>query len=86
MSSDGQMLGIVENIIINHETGSLTKLNVLPSDEVHLQAFELDENNSVILPFSSISSIKNVVVVELDETTQAILETSQVEEVEPEIE
>ena len=86
MSSDGQMLGIVENIIINPETGSLSKLKVLPSDEVNLQAFELDENESVILPFGSISSIKNVVVVELDETTQAILETSPIEEVEPEVE
>ena len=81
MSNDGQMLGIVENIIINPETGSLNKVKILPSDEVNLQAFELDEENSIVLPFESISSIKNVVVVELDETTSTILEqSSSVEE------
>jgi sporulation protein YlmC with PRC-barrel domain len=74
MSNDGQMLGIVENIIINPETGQLTKVKILPSDEVNLNAFELDQDKSIVLPFPGISSIKNVVVVKLDETTQTLLE------------
>ncbi len=74
MSSDGQMLGIVENILVNPETGSLDKLKVLPSDEIDLDAFETDEEKAIVLPFDSITSIKNVVVAQLDEATRAILE------------
>jgi len=74
MSTDGQMLGIVENVIIEPETGNLTKLKILPSDEININAFDLDQDKSILLPFGCITSIKNVVVVELDKATRALLE------------
>ena len=59
---DGERIGRLLNVVMESTTGELTSLIVEPS-EITPQGFELDSEVRLDIPFSSVFSIKYMIVV-----------------------
>lgn len=65
MTNDGQILGLIENFVVDTVTGSIAHVLVTPSEDLELRLFQLDGNGRVVLPFKTMRAVKDVVVMEL---------------------
>jgi sporulation protein YlmC with PRC-barrel domain len=65
MTNDGQILGMIENFVVDTTTGALEHLLVVPAEEVETRLFQTDAQGRLVLPFNSMKSVKDVVVVDL---------------------
>ena len=59
---DGERIGRLLNVVMESTTGELTSLIVEPS-EITPEGFELDSKGRLDIPFSSVLSIKDMIVV-----------------------
>ncbi|HDN64885.1 MAG TPA: PRC-barrel domain containing protein [Methanosarcinales archaeon] len=66
MSSDGSILGALYNIVIDIRTGELINLLVKPDMSVDRTMY-LAEGNYMLIPFSAVRAIKDVMVVDKTE-------------------
>ncbi len=66
MTNDGQILGMIENFIIDTRTGKLHDVLVIPAEEVETRLFKTDPQGRIILPFTSMKAIKDVVVMDVE--------------------
>jgi len=66
MTNDGQILGVIENFIINTATGDLEHVLVIPAEEIDLRAFKTDAQGRLVLPFSEMKAVKDVVVMSIE--------------------
>jgi sporulation protein YlmC with PRC-barrel domain len=66
MGSDGTELGMLYNITMDLETGSLHDLLVSPTEEFPAanSQFELDEEGHLHVPVSRVQAVKDYVVVD----------------------
>lgn len=62
MSSDGNYLGQVENLVVDTKSGKVLHLLVIPSEEVDIRKFRMDSQQRLVLPFDKVKSIKDVVI------------------------
>ncbi|MCJ2669204.1 MAG: PRC-barrel domain-containing protein [Thermoplasmata archaeon] len=66
MTNDGQILGMIENFIIDTRTGKLHDVLVIPAEEVETRLFKTDPQGRIILPFTGMKAIKDVVVMDVE--------------------
>jgi sporulation protein YlmC with PRC-barrel domain len=62
MSEEGLYLGILRNSTVDQKTGELINLLIEPSDDVDPRLYHLDKQGHLIFPFSSIKSVKDVII------------------------
>jgi sporulation protein YlmC with PRC-barrel domain len=65
MTNDGQILGMIENFIVDTRSGKVIDVLVVPANEVEPRLFKTDAQGRIILPFQGMQAIKDVVVVNL---------------------
>ncbi len=65
MTNDGIILGTIDNFVIDTDTGEVHHLLVVPSEDLEVRGYETDAQGRLILPFKSMKSVKDVVVLEL---------------------
>ena len=63
MSEEGLYLGILRNSTVDEKTGELINLLIEPSDDVDHRLYHLDKQGHLIFPFSSIKSVKDVIII-----------------------
>ncbi len=66
MTNDGQILGMIENFIIDTKTGKLLDVLVIPAEEIEPRLFKVDAQGRIILPFTGLKAIKDVVVMNVE--------------------
>ncbi len=66
MTKDGQILGILDDFMINTKTGRLETMLIEPAENLETMLFKLDPEGHVILAFKSMRAVKDVVVVEYE--------------------
>lgn len=65
MTNDGQILGMIENFIIDTATGDLNNVLVIPAEEVEVRLFRTDSQGRLVLPFSEMKAVRDVVVMDV---------------------
>jgi len=63
MTKDGQILGMIENFIMDTRSGKVMDVLVIPAEEVEKRLFKTDAQGRIILPFQGMQAVKDVVVV-----------------------
>jgi sporulation protein YlmC with PRC-barrel domain len=62
MTKDGQILGMIDNFVVDTVTGSVNHVLVIPAEEIDARLFKTDSQGRLILPFSEMSDVRDVVV------------------------
>lgn len=65
MTSDGMILGTIDNLVIETETGNVQHLLVVPSEDLPNVNFETDAQGRLILPFKNMKAVRDVVVLDI---------------------
>ena len=65
MTSDGQILGMIENFIVDTRSGKVENVLVVPAEEIEARLFKTDPQGRLILPFQGMKAIKDVVVMNI---------------------
>ncbi len=65
MTNDGQILGMIENFVINTTTGELQHVLVIPAEEVETRLYRVDAQGRLILPFNDMKAVRDVVVMDV---------------------
>jgi sporulation protein YlmC with PRC-barrel domain len=65
MTNDGQILGMIDNFVMDTRTGDLLHVLVQPSDEVEVRLFNSDASGRLVLPFQKMKAVKDVVVMDV---------------------
>jgi sporulation protein YlmC with PRC-barrel domain len=65
MTNDGQILGMIENFVVDTQTGGIAHVLVTPSDDIEPRLFQTDGSNRLVLPFKSMRAVKDVVVMDI---------------------
>lgn len=65
MTVDGVILGMIDNFVIDTDTGDIQHMLVVPAEDLETRMFQTDAQGRLIIPFKSMKSVKDVVVVEL---------------------
>ena len=63
MSEEGLYLGILRNSLVEEKTGILSSILVEPSEDIDTSLYHLDDLGHLVFYFSSIKSVKYVVIV-----------------------
>jgi len=66
MTRDGQILGTLEELLVDTRTGRLLNLLIAPADDLEVRLFETDAKKRIILPFASLKSVKDVIVADME--------------------
>ena len=64
MTKDGQILGIIDNFMMNTRSGRLETMLIAPSEDLETRLFKTDQTGKVMLDFKTMRAVKDVVVVE----------------------
>jgi len=65
MTNDGQILGRIENFIVDTRSGKVANVLVVPAEEIEARLFKTDPQGRLILPFQGMKAIKDVVVMNI---------------------
>jgi sporulation protein YlmC with PRC-barrel domain len=65
MTNDGQILGTIENFIVNTKSGKLSDVLVSPAESMPMKGMKTDQEGRIILPFQGMRAVKDVVVMNL---------------------
>jgi sporulation protein YlmC with PRC-barrel domain len=63
MSEEGLYLGILRNSTVDEKTGELLNILIEPSEDVDPRLYHLDQQGHIVFPFSSIKSVKDVIII-----------------------
>ncbi|MFQ5909202.1 MAG: PRC-barrel domain-containing protein [Thermoplasmata archaeon] len=66
MTNDGQILGMIENFMIDTRSGKLHDVLVIPAEEIEIRLFKTDPQGRIVLPFTGMKAIKDVVVMDIE--------------------
>ncbi|MEA1945524.1 MAG: PRC-barrel domain-containing protein [Euryarchaeota archaeon] len=66
MSSDGSLLGVLYNIVMDIHTGELINLVVKPDLSVDRTMYQA-EGNYMLIPFSAVRAVRDFIVVDKNE-------------------
>lgn len=64
-TSQGQVLGKLDNLVVDTLTGAIAHLLVTVNEGVETKPFRKDAKGRIILPFASMRAVKDVVIVDL---------------------
>jgi sporulation protein YlmC with PRC-barrel domain len=65
MTNDGQILGMIDNFVVDTLTGGIAHVLVTPSEDVEQRLFQSDASGRLVLPFKSMRAVKDVVVMDI---------------------
>lgn len=65
MTNDGQILGMIDNFVLNTQTGDINHVLVIPAEEIDARLFKADGQGRLILPFSEMRDVRDVVVMNI---------------------
>ena len=65
MTNDGQILGMIENFIVDTGTGELHHVLVIPAEEIEPRLYKTDAQGRLVLPFRNMKAVRDVVVMDL---------------------
>ena len=65
MTNDGQILGMIENFIVDTSTGELHHVLIIPADEIEPRLYKTDAQGRLVLPFQNMRAVRDVVVMDL---------------------
>ncbi len=65
MTNDGQILGMIENFIVDTATGELHHVLVIPAEEIEPRLYRTDAQGRLVLPFKNMRAVRDVVVMDL---------------------
>jgi len=65
MTNDGQILGTIDNFMIDTKNGKLSDVLVMPAENVAPKGFKVDPAGRLVLPFQGMRAVKDVVVMNL---------------------
>lgn len=65
MTNDGQILGMIDTFVVDTATGDLQHVLVIPAEEVEVRLFRSDAHGRLILPFSEMRAVRDVVVMDV---------------------
>jgi sporulation protein YlmC with PRC-barrel domain len=65
MTNDGQILGMIENFIVDTQTGELHHVLVIPAEEIEPRLYKTDAQGRLVLPFQNMKAVRDVVVMDL---------------------
>jgi len=64
MTKEGDLLGVLEDFIVNTRTGHLDSMLVKPAENVEPRLYKTDAKGRILLPFKAMRAVRDVVVVE----------------------
>ncbi|MFW5903915.1 MAG: PRC-barrel domain-containing protein [Candidatus Saliniplasma sp.] len=64
MTNDGQILGMIDNFVVNTESGDMEHVLVTPAEEIEPRLFDTDAEGRLVLPFKGMKAVRDVVVME----------------------
>ncbi len=67
MTEDGQILGVLSDLMVETKTGRIQALLVAPADGVERRLFKTDAQGRLILNFRSMKAVQDVIVTGLAE-------------------
>lgn len=67
MSTDGVLVGVIDNVVVDTRTGKLEYVLAKVSDQIDPKDYKTDPAGRLVLPFSGIQAVKNVVVMKMPE-------------------
>ena len=65
MTNEGQILGMIENFIVDTQTGELHHVLVIPAEEIEPRLYKTDAQGRLVLPFQNMRAVRDVVVMDL---------------------
>ena len=71
MTQDGQILGMLNNFMMDTRTGKVHDVLVVPAEEVETRLFKTDPQGRVVLPFQGLKAVKDVVMMTAPPPTKA---------------
>jgi len=67
MTEDGQILGILADLILDTRTGKIESLLVSPAESVEPRLFKVDPEGRLLLAFRSMKAVRDVIVAQIAE-------------------
>lgn len=64
MTNDGQILGMIDNFVVDTDTGVMKHVLVTPAEEIEPRLFDTDAEGRLVLPFEGMRAVRDVVVME----------------------
>ncbi|HUT27948.1 MAG: PRC-barrel domain-containing protein [Methanomassiliicoccales archaeon] len=65
MTNDGQILGMIDNFVVDTLTGEINHVLVVPAEEIDSRLFRTDSHGRLVLPFSEMKDVRDVVVMSI---------------------
>ncbi|MEM2944132.1 MAG: PRC-barrel domain-containing protein [Methanomassiliicoccales archaeon] len=65
MTNDGQILGMIDNFVIDTSTGEIQHVLVVPAEEIETRLYKTDAQGRLVLPFSEMRAVRDVVVMNI---------------------
>lgn len=65
MTNEGQILGMIENFIVDTESGELHHVLVIPAEDIEPRLYKTDAQGRLVLPFRNMRAVRDVVVMDL---------------------
>ena len=69
MTKEGDLLGVLDDFIANTRTGHLESMLIVPAENVEPRLYKTDAKGRLLLPFKSMRAVRDVVVVEMQESS-----------------
>ncbi|RLF48573.1 MAG: PRC-barrel domain protein [Thermoplasmata archaeon] len=67
MTNDGQILGVIENFVVDAKTGDVHHVLIMPAEDIEPRLFKTDAQGRIVLPFKNMKAVRDVVVMTLEE-------------------
>ncbi len=67
MTNDGQIMGMIENFVVDTESGEIQHVLVVPAEEIESRLYRTDSQGRLVIPFSEMRAVRDVVVMNIAE-------------------
>ena len=68
VTTTGQVVGKLDNLVLNLDTGEVTNLLVEPTEDAVIQTLEKDKEGRYVVSIKGIKSMEDVLVVDLSQS------------------
>ena len=68
VTTTGQVVGKLDNLVLNLDTGEVTNLLVEPTEDAVIQTLERDKEGGYVVSIKGIKSMEDVLVVDLSQS------------------
>ncbi|MBN1860638.1 MAG: PRC-barrel domain-containing protein [Candidatus Thermoplasmatota archaeon] len=64
LNSKGNIIGRIQESIKDNISGEIISVLILPAKELNLEKYTLTERGEIVFPFSRLSLVKDIIVIE----------------------